>query len=153
DLFRLGLAEEAGRAEQQDEHHHHEGDGVAVAGELAAADEGFDHADEQAADDRAGDVADAAQHRGGERFDAGHDAHERVDLRVGQAVEDAGHGGQHRADDEGHGDDAVGGDPHQRSRLEVERHGAHGPAELRPVDDVLQHHHEDERHHQDDELV
>ena len=48
---------------------------------------------------------------------------------------------------------AIGRDPHQRGRLEVERDRAHGPAELRAVDDVLQQPHEDHSDDQHDDLV
>ena len=56
----------------------------------------FDDAQKHAADHRAGNVADAAEHRRAERLDARQEAHEEVDLLVDEAVEhaaDAGHAG------------------------------------------------------------
>src|SRR4051794_16514691 len=109
-LLRLILPEQAGRPEQQDRDQDDEGDDIAIVRELAAADERFDDADDQSAHHRAGHDTDAAEHRGDERFQSGHDPHQRIDLRIQKAVEDAGHRGEHGADDERRRDHAIGRD-------------------------------------------
>src|SRR5205814_5840068 len=99
-LLRLIFSEQARRAEEKDGDEDHEGDGVAVIREAAPADEGFDDADRQTTDDGTGNIADAAEDGGDEGFESGHDAHERIDLRIRETVENSGDGGERRADDE-----------------------------------------------------
>jgi hypothetical protein len=101
DFFRREFAEEAGGFKKEDHDEDREGDRVFVGGELAAADEGFDRAEDEAAESGAGYVADAAEDRGDERLETGHDAHERVDRRVVEGVEDAAGGGEGGAEAEG----------------------------------------------------
>src|SRR5205814_8365469 len=97
-LLRLIFSEQARRAEEKDGDEDHEGDGVAVIREAAAADERFDDADGQAADDGARNIADAAEDGGDECFQSGHDAHERIDLRIRETIENSGDGSQRRAE-------------------------------------------------------
>src|SRR6266568_5028932 len=127
-FFRLVLPEQAAWPEQQYPDEDHERDGVAEVREPAPADEGLDDPDRQPAYHRPRHVADAAEHRGDEGLEAGHDPHQRIDLRIREAEEDAGDGGERGADDERRRDHAVDGDAHQRRDLEVVRHRAHGPA-------------------------
>ena len=47
------------------------GDGVAIGGEGRAADKSFDHAENDSAERRAGNIADAAEHGRDERLDPG----------------------------------------------------------------------------------
>ena len=61
----------------------------------------LEHAECQPAEHCARDVADPAQHRGGERLDAGQEAHEPVDLVEHEGVEDPGRAGEQPADREG----------------------------------------------------
>src|SRR5213080_5191687 len=99
-FFRLVLPEQPRWPEQQDRDQDHERDRVAIVAQGARAEERFDDADEQSADDGARDVADAAEDCGDEGLEAGHDAHQRVDFRVQQAPENARDAGQCRAEDE-----------------------------------------------------
>src|SRR5439155_22383494 len=88
------LAEETARLEHEEHHDDGERDDVAELG--AAGDEGrrrrLEDAEEQAADDRAVDVAEPADRRGGEADDAAGDAHDEVNLAVVEPAEDPGHG-------------------------------------------------------------
>ncbi len=54
----------------------------------------LDDAEDQPADDGAPDVADAAEHGGGERLEAGEEAHPEVDVADLQALRDTGDGGE-----------------------------------------------------------
>src|SRR2546425_11403567 len=83
------LAEETARLEHEEHHDDGERDDVPELG--AAGDEGrrrrLEDAEEQAADDRAVDVAEPADRRGGEADDAAGDAHDEVDLAVVEPAE------------------------------------------------------------------
>src|SRR5215831_17719728 len=79
DLHDLRFAEQARRAEDQHEYEDGEdGDVLVFAGEVAGP-EHFDQPDHQPAQHGTRQRADAAEDRGGERFDAGEEADEEVD--------------------------------------------------------------------------
>ena len=105
--------EEALRPQEQDEDQDREGDRVAVGRGEVAHDHDLRDADQQAAEDGARDVPDAAEHGRHERLQAVHDPHERVDLGDLHADEHARRRRERRAEGEGDRDDPVGGDPHQ----------------------------------------
>src|SRR6185369_789832 len=153
DLLRAELAEQAGRAHEQDDDEEREGDAVAVGRERVPRDVLLGEAEREAAHHGAGHVADAAEDRGDEGLEAERQAHERVHLRARAGEEQRGGGGEGAPEREGVGDDAVHVDAHEPGHLRVERHGAHRGAELRPVDDVLQHEHEQHRDHERDDVV
>src|ERR1019366_701300 len=109
------LPEQTGGPEHQHRDQHQKGEHVLVIaaediiGQIAdiACGEGFDDAKQNAAQHRARQIADSAQHGGRERFQA----QERTHAVVGDAVIAADHHpgdrAQGRADDESEGDDAV----------------------------------------------
>ena len=92
----------------------------------------------QAADDGAPDVADAAEDGGGERLQAGEEAHPEVDVGDLQALRDTGDGGEGGADGERDHDDPVDVDAHQAGGVGVLRDGLHAAAGLGAVDEVPQ---------------
>ena len=119
-------------------HQHEEGEYVLVvraedaAGEIAdvARAERLDQPEQQAAEHRARDVADAAQHRGGERLEPRHEAHEEVRDGIVGGPHHAGDRRECGADGEGQGDHVVGIDAHQSGDARILRGGAHRAAEL-----------------------
>ena len=107
------------------------GDGVAVGRADVGRHQRLRHAHEQAAGDGAGEVADAAQHRGDERLDPGHQPHQGLDLGIAQGDHGAGGGGERGAEHEGQRDDGVHVDTHQRRRIVAEADGAQRHADAR----------------------
>src|SRR5262249_23488790 len=87
-LLRQGFAEQPLRAEDQDHHEKREGDEIAqlIGGRNAEPVEEkrgpdrFDDAEKEAAEHRAGNIADAAEHGGAECLDAGKKPHIEIDL-------------------------------------------------------------------------
>ena len=90
---------------------------------------------------------------GDEGLQAGHHAHQRIDGRIVQRVEDAAGGGERRAESEGEGDHDVVVHADQLRGLGIERHGAHRGADLRAIDDELQREHQQHGDDDDGELV
>src|SRR5690242_19133096 len=142
DLLRGALAEQAGGLHQEDEDEDGEGDGVLPGGADVAGDELLGEAEDEAAEHGALHVADAAQDRGHERLEAGHQPHQGLHLAEGARVEDAGHRRQHRPEHEGEADHAVDVHAHQRGDRGVPGDRAHGRAHAAVEDDPLQHDHE-----------
>src|SRR5690606_31650455 len=151
-LFHLRTTEDAGWAEQQDQDQQGEGHHVLVLVAEDVGAEGFGHAQHQAAEHGAGDAADAAQHRGGERLDAGEEADVGVDHAVLHADQHRCDGGQGGADDEGQGDDAVGVDAQQVGHLQVFSAGTTGTSEARALDEERQAEHRDDGDGEDQDL-
>ena len=109
--------------------------------------------EQQAAHQRAADVADAAEHGRGERLDAGQEA----DVEAGGLEEDheqePGGAGEDAAEQERERHDAVDVDAHQLRRLGVLGGGADAAAEAAAVHELVEHDHEDQRGHEDEHLV
>ena len=114
---RVCFTEDAGGADEQHDDEDGEGDCVAHGGGDIRSAERFGLAHDQRADQRAGDAADAAQHRRHKGFQAGDDAHPEDDLGEGDGVEHAGGARQGRADGEGDRNDHVDVDAHQAARF------------------------------------
>lgn len=117
-----------------------------------AGPQGFDETQEDAADHGPGQVADAAQHRGGEGLETENEAHVVVGDGVVGTDHEPGHGGQGRADDEGEGDDVVHIHPHQLGDGRILGGGAHGAAQAGAVDEQQQAGHHAGGHQDDDHL-
>src|SRR5580704_18982889 len=98
------LAKQTRGAEQQNENQHREGEDVAVLRTDDSMGErrhpgrckGLDEAEEQAAEHRARDRADAAQDRGRKSLHADNETHRKGRDAVVGGVEDAGHGPEPR---------------------------------------------------------
>src|SRR5262249_9807125 len=73
-LLHVGSAEQPLRHEDQGDGEDREGGDILVVGGEIGRPERFDQPDQQSADDRAGERADAAQDGGGERLDPGREA-------------------------------------------------------------------------------
>ncbi len=110
--------------------------------------DGFDDAQEEAAQRRAGDGANAAQYGGGERLDARYKAHREDDLLEHQPPQHGGNAGHSRADGEGGGDGPVNVDAHQRRHVLVFGHGADRLAGFGLLDEEIE---GDEGHDRDDD--
>src|SRR5262245_11587522 len=95
----------------------------------------LDEADQVAAERRAGDVADAAEHGGGEREEADPEAEVEARLREVCEEDESADAGQRAAETERERDRAVDVDPHQPSGVAVLRRRAHRLAPSRPLDD------------------
>ena len=89
----------------------------------------LDHADQQAADQRAGETAHAAEHDDGEGDQHEAAADLRVDV-VGRQQEAGGRAQAGQPDAEAHGIDMLDVDAHQAGALLFLGHGADGPAEV-----------------------
>ena len=94
--------------------------------------EGVDQADEDAAERRPADAAQAAHDH--------HDEREQEDVGVGAGADrqqtrgdHPGRAGQHRTDDEHAGEDAVDVDAHRRDHLAIVDPGAQHRADPRPL--------------------
>src|SRR5580704_144234 len=74
DLLDIRPAEQALRQEDQSDRKHREGGDVLIVDGKVGRPEGLDQADQEAADHRSGQRADAAEHGCGERFHARHKA-------------------------------------------------------------------------------
>ena len=101
----------------------------------AALVESLDEADQHAAEHGAGQVADAAEHSGGEGDQAELDAGVVVVVWVCTYMS-AGGAGQRAAEGEGERDGPVDVDAHQPGAVLVLGHRPHGLAQLGPLDDV-----------------
>ena len=142
DLLGSLFAERAGGLEQQDDDQQREGEGVGERGVAQRLDEVLADADDERADDCAGDRADAAEHRGDERLEAGHCADGRRDGGVVGEIQHGADSRQQRADDECSGDDGIDLDAHQLRGFKVLGHGAHGHADLGLLDQGYQSYYE-----------
>ena len=87
DFFDLLFAEQAGGLEEQDQNQDRERDAVAVGRQAGdAAGEGLHDAEDESAERRARQIADAAEHRRDEGLQAGLHAHQRLDAGVVHGV-------------------------------------------------------------------
>ena len=103
----------------------------------------FNHAEKQAAEHGARDIADAAKHSRREGFDAGDETHEKVDaLRAEHAIDHTGGARQESADAEGEHDDPVNVDAHQAGNLFILRDRSHRFADARALDQPVQAQHQ-----------
>ena len=102
----------------------------------------LDDADDQAAEDGALEVADAAHDRRGERDQAGGEAGEEPHVGLVERVDQPRRAGHQAAEQEREGDRRVDVDAHQARGLRVLRGRAHGAADARAGDEV---HEEEER--------
>src|SRR6185437_1451030 len=114
--------------------------------------EGLDQSDQQSAENRAGQRADAAEYRGGERLYAGEEADEEIDHAVLQRHHQARDRGERRTDDEGERNGAVDVDAEQRRHDHILFAGALCAAERRQLDDGREHGHQEQRYANDDQL-
>src|SRR5579884_3868570 len=141
-------AEQSAGPQGQHQDQHGEDDRVAPLPAQQVAAEDVNEPDEETAQAGAEDVADAAQHGGGEGDDA--EAETQVPLQqvVVDGVDDRARGGQRRADEEGHRDGAVDVDAAEQRGVAVLRGGPHRLAHAREAHEELQHHH---HHHRDED--
>ena len=147
DFLRHILAEQTGRTHQQRHDKHRKDDGVCkLRGDIRLC-QRLDYAEQQTAEERAGDRADAAEHRRGEGFDAGHGAGRRHKGGVGRAEQHARDRRESRADSEGKGNGAVDVDAHELGRRLILGHGAHSLAHLGLAGEEGQRRHDDKAHH------
>ena len=114
--------------------------------------ESLDQTDQQAAEHRPRQRADAAQHRRRERLHAGEKADEKVDHAVIERHHHAGDRGERRADDEGQRDRAVDIDPDERRHGHVLLAGALRAAERRGRDQDRKAGHQRHGQQHDDDL-
>ena len=138
------FAQQAGRLDHQHHDQDQENDGVRKLGRNVGFAQVFDHAEQNAADERAGDRTDAAEHRGDKRLDAGHRAGRGRKGRVGRAQQRPGHRRQRRADRKGQRDGRVDVDAHQLRRAAVLADRQHRVAGRRVVDKQRQRRHDDQ---------
>src|SRR3546814_9127663 len=115
DLF----TKQAGRSEQQYEDQQAEGDDIFVLRRDIGSGKGFRQTQKNASEHGAGNAADTAQHRSGERLNADDEADERIELAYGQRDQYPTDRGQHGADDEGEGNNSIGVDAQQVRSEEV----------------------------------
>ena len=119
--------------------------------DVARAD-GFDQPQQDAANNRPGQVANAAEHRCREGLQTRQKTHGVLHGAVIGGVHDAGNGGKHRADDEGGRNHHVGLDAHQAGDTRVLGRSAHRTAELGVIHQVHQRSQRHRRHSQNQNL-
>src|SRR5436853_502903 len=95
---RRGAAEKAARHEDEHQDEDRKDDDVGPPGGEEMAAQALDEADQYAADHRAGDAADAAQHRGGERPQTRGIADDEAGEIVVETEDQCGRPGQRRAE-------------------------------------------------------
>src|SRR5690606_24399044 len=122
-----------------------EGDDILVLRRDIGGSEGFGQPKQHAAQHRAGYAADAAQHGGRERLDAGDEAYEGVQLADSQCNQYPAHRSQHGANDEGKRDDAVGVYAQQVGHAQVLRTCPGRAPDARILDEQRQRDHENYR--------
>ena len=121
--------EQAGRTHEQDEQQQPvDGDVDKIGAEIANRHH-LDQADDQAAGDRAPDIAHAADDHGGDALEPDHLAHERMDLAVVQREDHAGERGEQSAHHEYHRHDAVDVDAEQERGVGIFRNRAQAATE------------------------
>src|ERR1700733_10874221 len=138
-------AEEADRTEREDEHEDREDERLAPLTAEERTAEDVDESDEETADTRADDVADATEHCGGERDDAEAETDVPLEVAVVDAVDHRGRCGERRADEERCGDRAVDVDAAQERGSTILRGGAHSLAQARALHECAQREHQEER--------
>src|ERR1019366_5076204 len=149
-----GFAEQSGGFEQQNQNQNREGDAIAVVRHAGnAARESFQQAQNQSANRRARQVADAAQHGGEERLQGGLHAHGGVNARVVHREQNAARACERGAEAEGERDDGVDVHTHERGGGFVEGDGAHGGSHPGFLHDEPQRHKQQRGGHEDDHLV
>ena len=104
----------------------------------------LDDAQQDAAQERARDGADAAENSSHEGLDTGHSAGGGLQGRVGRAEQRTSHRRQRRADGEGQRNGGVDVDAHQLGSAAILGHSLHGVAGGRVVDEPDQRHHDDD---------
>src|SRR5699024_5478664 len=124
------LAQQAGGVDQQHADEHAEADGVGELGGDVAGGEDLDDAQQQTAQQGAGDGADAAEDGGGKGLDAGHGAGGGGQVGIGGAEEHTGNGRQGGADGKGDGNGGVDVNTHKLGRALILGTGPHGLAHL-----------------------
>ena len=97
---------------------------------MILAAERFDQPDQHAAQHRARDVADAAEHRRGEGAQPGGVADDEARVVVVEAEDQPGRAGERRAEEEGDDDDPVDIDAHHARRFLILRGRLHRLAHL-----------------------
>src|ERR1700730_4471107 len=94
DFLDVGPAEQALRQEDERDREDREGGDILVVRREIGRPHGLDQADQQPADHCARQRADAAEHRGGERLHAGHEAVGEIHHAVEHEIHGAGDGGE-----------------------------------------------------------
>src|SRR3982751_5489282 len=109
DLLDVRAAEEAARPDEDDDDQEREDVEVLERRALRQVAGGvrLREPNDEAAEHRTRDAADAADDGGGEALEPGQEAHEVVDLAEDEPEHDAGRARERRADEERRGDDAV----------------------------------------------
>ena len=143
-FLRHGLAEKSGRLDEQHDDQHGKDDRVCEVRRDIRLGHGLDDAEQEPAEECAGDGADAAEHRRGKGLDAGHGAGGRHERRIERAEQHTGDGRERGADGEGRGDGRVDVDAHELRRRLILRAGTHGLAHLALVDERGEADHDDD---------
>ena len=140
--------------EDQDQDPEHDRAGPVGAGREPgeALVEGLDEADHERAEDGAGEVADPAEHGGGERDQPELEARVVAHVELEQ-VDDPGGACEGAGERERDGDRPVHVDPHHRRRLRVLRDGAHRLPLLRRADEPGEQDQDGDRDQERGELV
>src|ERR1035437_2419855 len=152
-LFDFFFAEQAGWFHEQNQNQNGERDGVAVGRGDVAGHERLGDADDDAAERRTGQVADAAQHRRDERLESRQNSHEWINGRIIDGPQNSRRRREHRAEREGERNDDIGVHAHERGGFGIERDGAHGGADLGFQNNEPQREQQQQRHGDKDDLV
>src|SRR5579883_171865 len=129
-LDRRAAAEQAIGQPEEKSDQQHEGEEIAVRGAEQRDAVALGQAEQQAADDRARHIADAADHLRDHPFQGRLKAHRRIDVVVIHADQQAAEAAQRGGDGEDGAVDRVDIDAHLLRRLAILGGGAHGEAEL-----------------------
>ena len=130
-----------------------EGGDILVVDREVGRPQGLDEADQQSAQDGAGERADAAQHGGCEGLDPRHEAIVEVHDAVVDHEHEAGDGRQRRSHHERERDGAVDVDAQERGHAAVLLAGALGPPERGLLHHVPEGRQQHRGHHDDQDLL
>src|SRR5439155_1513914 len=147
------LSQETVWLERQDDHQERDDSDVLPLTTGVRHGERGQQAEYEASQRGAVHVPDPAEDRGGERLQSGGEAECEHGVVVVQAVHERSRAGEHAAEQEGEGDDAVHVDAHLLCHLTVLSHRAHRLAHTRAPDDPREAEHERDRERQDEEVL
>ena len=150
-LIRRFFTEQTRRLDAQHNNQNHEGKRIGERGIADAFDKLFAKTDDECADDRARNRADAAEDCRDERLQTRHTAGGNGDVGVVREVKQRANGSQERADDEREGNDGVDLDAHQLRRLKVLGRSAHRHTDFRLLGQPHENQHQQNGQHRRDE--
>ena len=151
--FQSPFAEQTRRLDQQNQNQNAKSNRIPVGRGNVTGNQRLGDPDDDAAQRRTGQIADAAENRRHKRLESGQNAHERINRRIADGIENPRRRRQRRTKGKGERDDHIGVDAHQGRRLRIERQRAHGCANFGFQGDEPQGQQQQQGHAEHNDLV